>query len=262
MQTCLTQAIDQGKCLQEKNTYHNIESVTTLFHSLRKTIDTYEEKLKTKIRQIEEKNNLLIDRYLLPLHNKEITLANNMRAFENLIAKHEYTHVLKIKQYIADYITDLMEEMEEMEELVLPTRTEYRIIGMNHVQKNIDEDLKNVRIVEQTSGIFLENLITDENKSIDCILENYEFSLNGTYRELGCKGRPCILCGKCRDWYYTSDLTSWQWIRNHKDWKDDDWKNWIENRIWEHFERRDGSTCCSSCSSIHIFVACLCEDNM
>lgn len=85
----------------------------------------------------------------MPLHNKQITLANNKRAFENLISKHEYTHVLKIKDYIASYINDLMEEMEE---LVLPTRTEYRIIGMNSIQKNIDNDLKNVRIVEQTSG--------------------------------------------------------------------------------------------------------------
>ena len=83
------------------------------------------------------------------MHNKQITLANNKRSFENLIPKHEYTHVLKIKEHIADYITDLMEEMEE---LLLPKRTEYRIIGMNSIQRNLEDTLKQVRIVEQTSG--------------------------------------------------------------------------------------------------------------
>lgn len=92
-------------------------------------------------------------------------------------------------------------------------------------------------------------------------LENYEFRSVGTYSELDCKGRPCILCGKCRDWYYAEDLMSWEWIRNHKDWKDNDWKNWNDNRIWEHFEHRDGATCCLS-SSFHFFAACLCEDNI
>lgn len=85
--------------------------------------------------------------------------------------------------------------------------------------------------------------------------------MSGTYRELDCKGRPCILCGKCRDWYYANDLRNWQWIRNNKEWKDNDWKCWSENRIWEHFHRRDGATCCLSSSSFHIFIACLCEDN-
>lgn len=149
MQTCLIKAVEQGNCLRNKTKYDNIETVTTLFHNLRKTIDNYEEKLKLKIRQIDEKNNLLIDNYLLPLHNKQITLANNKRSFENLISKHEYTHVLKIKEHIADYITDLMEEMEE---LLLPKRTEYRIIGMNSIQRNLEDTLKQVRIVEQTSG--------------------------------------------------------------------------------------------------------------
>ncbi|CAF1478817.1 unnamed protein product [Adineta steineri] len=58
-----------------------------------------------------------------------------------------------------------------------------------------------------------------------------------------CKGRHCAKCGQCRDWYYTGDQTSWEWIRNVKKWKVDDCKRWNNGDFWQSFKKRHWATC-------------------
>ncbi|CAF4197467.1 unnamed protein product, partial [Rotaria sordida] len=75
-----------------------------------------------------------------------------------------------------------------------------------------------------------------------------EFAEPGAYEPLRCEGRHCTNCGKCRDWYYTGDPQTWQWIRNVKNWTKDDWKRWDHGDYCERFQRRDGYTCTISSS--------------
>jgi hypothetical protein len=73
--------------------------------------------------------------------------------------------------------------------------------------------------------------------------ETSEFAPPGKYGELGCKGRHCDNCGKCRDWYYTGDLTTWRWIQNCSNWQQNDWQRFNNDKIWERFQKRDGASC-------------------
>ncbi|CAF1327992.1 unnamed protein product [Adineta steineri] len=83
-------------------------------------------------------------------------------------------------------------------------------------------------------------------ETVICIfhLENQQFVTPGTHTELDCEGRPCIKCGKCRDWYFTGDEKTWKWVRSHKNWTIKDRKRWNnDNCVWKHFKHRDGATC-------------------
>jgi len=64
-------------------------------------------------------------------------------------------------------------------------------------------------------------------------------------KKLSCKGRACLTCGKCRDWRFTGDVATGDWIRNYQSWGNDDWKRWRRNRMWNLYERDDGATCTS-----------------
>ncbi|CAF1612112.1 unnamed protein product [Didymodactylos carnosus] len=64
-------------------------------------------------------------------------------------------------------------------------------------------------------------------------------------KKLSCNGRTCLTCGKCRDWRFTGDVATWNWIQNYKNWGNDDWKRWRRGRMWKHYEREDGATCTS-----------------
>ncbi|CAM4852218.1 unnamed protein product, partial [Rotaria magnacalcarata] len=53
----------------------------------------------------------------------------------------------------------------------------------------------------------------------------------------------CANCGKCRDWYYTGDSKTWQWIRRAKDWNKEERSRWRNGDYYKDFKRRDGYTC-------------------
>ncbi|CAF0886874.1 unnamed protein product [Adineta steineri] len=72
--------------------------------------------------------------------------------------------------------------------------------------------------------------------------EPQEFAPPGTCKELICDGRPCANCHRCRDWHFTGDQDQWNWICNHKNWKEKDDKRWY-NSDYELFTKRDRATC-------------------
>lgn len=61
-----------------------------------------------------------------------------------------------------------------------------------------------------------------------------------------CGGRLCANCCKCRDWYFTGDRETWNWIRNSKNWKKKDWLHYCNNHINKLSLRRDGASCLSN----------------
>ncbi|CAF4078840.1 unnamed protein product, partial [Rotaria sordida] len=72
--------------------------------------------------------------------------------------------------------------------------------------------------------------------------EYQEFAARGTYKELLCKGRPCVRCHKCRDWHFGGDQNTWDWICNYENWRDADWQRW-DNGVWKRFTKRNGAKC-------------------
>jgi hypothetical protein len=89
----------------------------------------------------------------------------------------------------------------------------------------------------------------------------------GAFKERYCKGRLCVKCGKCRDWYYTGDTSNWQWIRNVENWKDEHLYTWYNDSVWKRFKKRDGAKCrdhrVAVVDVVHFdYAACLCEDNI
>lgn len=64
-------------------------------------------------------------------------------------------------------------------------------------------------------------------------------------KRLNCNGRACYNCGDCRDWYFTSDENTWNWLRNWKNWNQSDKELWKrnENDVRNKFKRRDDSEC-------------------
>jgi hypothetical protein len=63
--------------------------------------------------------------------------------------------------------------------------------------------------------------------------------------KLGCNGRACHNCDKCRDWYFTGDATTWKWIQNWKNWDRNDKERWQKNAngVQNQFKKREGSMC-------------------
>ncbi|CAF1162821.1 unnamed protein product [Adineta steineri] len=100
--------------------------------------------------------------------------------------------------------------------------------------------------------------------------EPQEFAAPSTCRELGCKGRICAKCHKCRDWHFSGDQDQWSWVCNYMNWTMADETRWftrdtVDCRAWELFTKRDGATCLDSIDPredpsffLHDHI-CLCE---
>ncbi|CAF0850543.1 unnamed protein product [Adineta steineri] len=95
-----------------------------------------------------------------------------------------------------------------------------------------------------------EGVTSSSNSSNEIQTEG--FAKPGTYREIHCKGRPCVNCGRCCDWQFKGDLETWRWIQNYKNWNLDDNKRWI-SLYPPDFERRSDATCSYEYSSPHYF---------
>jgi hypothetical protein len=78
---------------------------------------------------------------------------------------------------------------------------------------------------------------------LSSFLEKQEFATPGTFENLSCSGRPCATCGKCRDWCYTGDAQTWNWIRSVDKWRGTPLKRWRDERLSECFQRRQNATC-------------------
>ncbi|CAF4670788.1 unnamed protein product [Rotaria sp. Silwood1] len=72
---------------------------------------------------------------------------------------------------------------------------------------------------------------------------NQGFAAPHGYLELPCQGRHCATCGKCRDWYFTGDPQTWQWMQNVDNWNSKDKDRWCNADYYHLFKLRDGATC-------------------
>ncbi|CAF0995043.1 unnamed protein product [Rotaria sordida] len=76
---------------------------------------------------------------------------------------------------------------------------------------------------------------------LSCVKKPQEFDVSG--EELNCGGRSCARCHKCRDWHFTGNQATWNWLCNYKNWQQKDKNRWLNDRIEKLFEKRDGATC-------------------
>ncbi|CAF0850801.1 unnamed protein product [Adineta ricciae] len=57
--------------------------------------------------------------------------------------------------------------------------------------------------------------------------------------KLDCKGHPCIRCNRCRDWYFTGDPTTFDWLRGYKHWTNNEKLRYNTYESVIHHEGRD-----------------------
>ncbi|CAF4184975.1 unnamed protein product [Adineta steineri] len=120
-------------------------------------IDNYEKTLKNQICVIEEKNKTTTENYLKQLNIKQKTLSDHNGQFENILSTNDHTQLLDNKKSLTNYLEQLMKELKELKS---PIKTEYRIEGVDQLQTNIDNILKQARIVE----LIPESIQTNKNK--------------------------------------------------------------------------------------------------
>ncbi|CAF3670368.1 unnamed protein product [Rotaria sp. Silwood1] len=86
--------------------------------------------------------------------------------------------------------------------------------------------------------------IQKDNSSwvIDNVPESSEFAAPGTCKKLDCRGRPCAKCYKCRDWHFTGDQGTWNWLCNWENWGPADQNRWYAG-AYQCLTKRDGATC-------------------
>jgi hypothetical protein len=75
-------------------------------------------------------------------------------------------------------------------------------------------------------------------------LEDEGFAVPFKYSST-CAGRLCANCGECRDWQFTGDLATWQWLQGVKNWDNANLQRWQNDadKLWERFTKRPGATC-------------------
>jgi hypothetical protein len=112
-------------------------------------IDSCEEALKNQVRAVEQKNKTSTDNYLVLLNNKQKTLSTHNGDFENILSTNDHTQLLEAKRRLTDCLEQLTKELKELKP---PTKTEYRIEGVNQLQTSVETILKPVRIVKQKPG--------------------------------------------------------------------------------------------------------------
>ncbi|CAF3562722.1 unnamed protein product [Adineta steineri] len=73
--------------------------------------------------------------------------------------------------------------------------------------------------------------------------EDSQFAKSGSFNPIPCSGRSCATCGRCRDWYFTGDQKTWQWIQDVNNWTQNDKDRYCSSGLWELFKRRVGYGC-------------------
>jgi hypothetical protein len=73
-------------------------------------------------------------------------------------------------------------------------------------------------------------------------LELQEFATPGSCKKLFCDGRLCAKCHKCRDWHFSGNQHTWNWVSNWQHSNEADKDYWYYNYD-KLFTKRDGATC-------------------
>ncbi|CAF1184646.1 unnamed protein product [Rotaria sordida] len=247
---------------QQHDFLQNKLTETNVTHSFHSHINEWETASIKKIQEVAKKARTDLEKYL---NETKTELRESLGKIKNeLASSHQSGNYTEIE------LKEWTDELNKLRQLLEKPST------IDIVEDSQSQPL--IRVVQQKS--LLSTIVADEWKSPS---KKQEFAEPGAYKPLPCKGRHCTNCGKCRDWYYTGDLQTWQWIRNFKNWKDDDLKRWRSGDYHKRFQCRDGYTCTyggggpiiyssghphisyifigSGGGSTIYFSSCLCEDN-
>ncbi|CAF1397411.1 unnamed protein product [Adineta steineri] len=188
----------------------------------------------------------------------EFTCADCKIVYKRRDASQRHTDIICIKEQFRQYRHQSQTEIKQLKE-----QFQQDICQSQKEIKQLKGDLEELRHIFSTD-------IVKVTESMTKIIQKQQFAKPGTYNELDCKGRPCITCGDCRDWHFTDDEDTWEWVRNYKNWTDEDRSRWDDDRAWELFERRDGATCIRARrgrnrnrGGLHLLNdTCFCKDNI
>ncbi|CAF1319936.1 unnamed protein product [Adineta ricciae] len=199
----LHRKIEEMNALMRDDENADIGKITKVFKNLRKIISKYQETLKTKVREIEQRKK--------PSTTEYKTLIEKITQF----LRHEYD------DQSVERIDKLSADVELFKQQIVTLKTtkkfDYCIDELNELEAKI-------------------NTVLDHS----CVTE---FKTAGTYGQLSCRGRACNVCSKCRDWYYIGDRRTWEWIVNENEWDEEDRQRWDDGEYTERFQERQGSTC-------------------
>ncbi|CAF1477592.1 unnamed protein product [Adineta steineri] len=146
-------------------------------------------------------------------------------------ASQTHTDIICVKEQFRQYRCQSQEEMRQLQKQF----RQYRCQTEDKFEE-LKEDLEKRRRDYSANTVKVAQSITK-------IIQQHQFATPGTYEALDCKGRRCIKCGQCRDWYFTGDAETWKWIRDYKNWIEEDRNRWRSDHIYDGFKRRDGATC-------------------
>lgn len=145
-QTALDQTSAQTTSSASGNENTNIQMITQNFDALRKMINDCEETLKRQVRAIEEKNKTSADNYLSILNRKKRELSGCNTQFETILSSNDHTLLLEAKKGLATYLDELSNELKALKS---PTRTKYRLEGIEQLRSSLESILKTAHVVEQ-----------------------------------------------------------------------------------------------------------------
>lgn len=122
------------------------------FDAVRKMVDDYEKVLTGQIRTIEEKNRQSTGQYRESLLKIQKTVYDHSKAFESIMASNDHIRLMELQNGLT---ADLDRLKTQIKEVKPPITIDYRLEKIDQLRKNVDDALKQVRVVEQKAGNLL-----------------------------------------------------------------------------------------------------------
>jgi len=215
-------------------------------------LSTSRNDLKDKVNQLNLDNRsdlsilLQIDSWQIKTIDKVNQTADQLRKQFLSLLKSKQDKIKSDFNVLSQQFDNLQQNQNDLDANLL--KLEEQLNSLNRLFNESSQSSTIKLIINKTDEIQWNDLIYLEEKSSNPQLKKtsskeYEFAIPGTFPDLYCEGRPCARCGKCRDWYFTGDSVTWQWIRNHKNWTQADIQRWKTKNVFEHFQCRDGQNC-------------------
>jgi exonuclease VII large subunit len=125
--------------------------VTDVFDKLRTSINNQEKQLIDKIRSIKETNHKRLNTYKGEIEEKQQKLSQQNQQFKDILAIKIDAKLLEMKKELNDSIDLVSKELEKLE---IPILTKYQIKGIDRLQSQMDEMLKQIWILDQQGNAF------------------------------------------------------------------------------------------------------------
>jgi len=155
-------------------------------------------------------------------------------------------------------------QYENEDEIILKIGTEFRVkaeplkrpdgshtVHLIEVDEDADDketsvpktqEISNINTTQRSelSSVFSSSIYTERNFYLGVGDEN---NAHVSHPPLTCRGRQCIACGRCCDWYYAGHANDWEWIRKFRDWDKYTVERWRKGDYHDKFKLHSGAKC-------------------